>query len=247
MKSPFKVALIVVLISILVISLFSIIAFQPSFSELFNFTDKDKGSVSTVINNIATPCISLVSIILLFITLNKQQESIVDQRKSKNLDLILTSFNNLENEYNSFQYITRRTKVSKGVSVDYERIYNGFDALEASIRFVQNDPKKFGNNYTSDKYVSLIVGYTFINDLVETLELDNNITSSLIYKLDSFYEARFKVLLLQLSYHIKDNNDINSKSIVKFTLDQERKYRPDFDLNNYKHVSDLYAEYRNPE
>jgi len=147
MKSPFKVALIVGLISVVVISLFSVVAFLPSYSEVFNFTDKDKGSISAVINNIATPCISLVSIILLFITLNKQEESIVDQRKSKNLDLILTSFNNLEAEFNSFTHVKRGTKMRNGERIDYEQVFHGFDALEAPITSIAKTQKNLACIY----------------------------------------------------------------------------------------------------
>ncbi|MDF2856854.1 MAG: hypothetical protein K0Q87_2705 [Neobacillus sp.] len=247
MKSPFKVALLVVLISVFVISMFSIIAFLPSFSEVFNFTDKNKGSISTVINNIATPCISLVSIILLFITLNKQEESILDQRKSKNLDLILTSFNNLETEYNSFTHVKRGTKMRNGERIDYEQVFHGFDALEAPITSVTNNPKKFGMYYTSDKYISIIATFEFVNDLILTLDLDPDIKSGLIYKIDTFYQSKLKVLFLQLSYVIKDNTDINSKKIVTFITNQERKNYPDFDLKNYSRVGDLFTNYENPK
>lgn len=245
MKSPFKVALLVMLISVFVISLFAIIAFLPSFSEVFNFTDKDKGSVSTVINNIATPCISLVSVILLFITLNKQEESIIDQRKSKNLDLILTSYNNLETEYHSFTHVKRGTKMTNGQRVDYEQTFHGFDALQAPITLVSKDPKRFGMYYTSDKYVGLVVTFEFVYNLILTMDLDLAVKSGLIYKIDTFYQTKLKVLFLQLAYAIKDNVDINSKKIVDFVTNQERRNNPDFDLKNYDKVGDLFIDYEN--
>lgn len=238
MKSPIKVAIIVVLISVLVISLFSIIAFQPSFSELFNFTDKDKASVSTVINNIATPCISLISIILLFITLNKQQESIVDQRKSKNLDLILTSINNMEAEYSSISYLKN---IGNG---NHQELF-GFDAIMHSVKLISSDPIRFGKSYKSDQFRSFTIAFDFVNDLILTLELDELVKEKLIKRVDLYYETKVKVLFLELAFVIKDFEDINSKTIVNFVINQEKKNNNKFDLYKYQNVGELLNEFQN--
>src|SRR5690606_41500218 len=60
--------------------------------------------ISTTINALSTPIISLISVILLYITLSKQIESNYFQKKSKNLDLVLVMYNQLQVEYRSEEH-----------------------------------------------------------------------------------------------------------------------------------------------
>lgn len=163
-----------------------------------------------------------------------------DQRRSKNLDLILSFYNQLENEYSSFTYIERRSGNSRDPRIT-ETTYFGFEALFNSMEVIQREPSKFGKTYHSDKMVGLIYTYDLILTVMYALDIEDKIKYTLEYKLDNFYAIKMKSIFLHVAFLIRDFDNENSKAIVKFVQEREKKYNKDFDIYTFKSESDIFG------
>jgi|GEM_PF-5182543 len=241
----FKQLLIAVLTCVLIVLFISYAIFKPSFIDVFDFSTEDKSRVSSVINNLFTPVISLVSVILLYITLNKQIQSITDQRLSKNLDLILTLITNLDNEYLALTYNKKGTKSKGNVSTEYSEFYHGYDALTNYINIVKANPEKFGGRYFSEKVISIIYSFGLLIDTFNKIDIDDNIKTSLTIKIDNFYLMKLRYPLIQYAYFIKNNTDNHSIILLEYVLDRERRINDEFDLFSYKNEGELVSSILN--
>ena len=67
-----KDLIIIALLAFVIILVIPFTVFQPALFKIFDYTVTTQ--ISSVINNLLTPSISLISIILLYITLSKHKE-----------------------------------------------------------------------------------------------------------------------------------------------------------------------------
>lgn len=242
----FKQLLIAVSSCVLIVLFISYVIFKPSFIDVFDFSIEDKSRVSSVINNLFTPVISLVSVILLYITLNKQIQSITDQRLSKNLDLVLSLITNLDNEYLALTYNKKGTKTRGEQRSDFSEFYYGYDALTNFLPIVRGFPIKFGHQYFSEKVISIIYSYNVLIETFNRIKLDDEIKKSLSIKIDNFYLIRLRFPFLLYAFNIKNNTDKHSLIFLEFVNKHEKAIRKDFDLNNYdtegKIIDDILKE-----
>lgn len=240
----FKSVLITLACFLLVI-IFSFFVFNQSFSPLFDYTIENKVKISTTVNSLATPIISLISVILLYITLSKQIESNYFQKKSKNLDLILVMYNQLQIEYENLSYTKKGTSTSKGITTSYENHFKGADALQENLKSFRIKPEKFGPSYQSDKIIRLINTFTLVENLIYSMDLEVEARKLLIQNINSLYKTNFKPVLLSLAFLIQKNSNFYSKELIEFVTIQERKVIPNFTIDNFEKESDLFKEYYN--
>ena len=238
----FKQSAIVIIICVVSVLFVAYFVFKPAPFDVFDFSIREKTNISSVINNLFTPVLSLVSVILLYITLNKQNESISDQRMSKNLDLVLSMVSNLENEYRSFSYLRKGTRYEGGEKKPYSEQFYGYDAMVEILPRIKTKPQKFGFHYFSDKLLSLIDSYKVLNESFRKLNIDPEIKQSLSNKLDSFYTLKLRYVFLQIAFYIKDCDDKHSMTFLGFVYEQEKIIDKRFDLRKYNNVGELMAE-----
>lgn len=225
--------------------LLSIMVFQDAFFSVFDFTTIQKVNISTTINSLATPVISLISVILLFITLNKQIESNYFQVKSKNLDLILAMYNQLQKEYENFTYTKRGTRNSNGKLSSFENEFKGYDALVENLPTFRIAPEKFGPSYQSDKIIKLVDSFNLVDDLIESMILEENVRYIFNQNMNSFYKVNFRPVFLSLAFLIRNNSNSYSKELISFVTKNERKTNPDFNIDSFKKESELFEEFYN--
>lgn len=240
----FKSSLIVCACFLLVIIL-SFFVFNESFYPLFDYTEDDKVKISTTINALATPVISLISVVLLYITLTKQIESNYFQKKAKNLDLILVMYNQLQVEYENFSYTISGKSTTNGVTTQYEKHYKGADALRENLPTFRIKPEKFGPSYQSDKIIRLVHTFTLIENLIRTMDLEKEAKTLLNQNIESFYKTGFRPTFLSLAFLIRDNTNSYSKELIDFVTTQERKSQQDFDIKKIEKEGDLFNDYYN--
>jgi len=240
----FKSALIS-LICVFAVLILSIFIFKEAYYVHFDFSDDDKVKISTTINALATPVISLISVILLYITLSKQIQSNYFQKKAKNLDLILVMYNQLQVEYENFSYRKKGQSTTKGVTTSYERQFNGADALRENLARFRITPEKFGPSYQSDKIIRLVHTFALVENLIITMDLEENARNLLTQNIESFYRTSLRPVFLSLAYLIRSNSNSYSVALINFVTEQERKCTPDFDITSFKNEGDLFKEYYN--
>ena len=236
------IILLICLFTVLVLSFF---IFKESYWTIFDFTTDNKVKISTTVNALATPVISLISVILLYLTLSKQIESNYFQKKAKNLDLILVMYNQLQVEYGNFTTIKNGQRVQEGVTTHYEDRFYGFDALYKDLLSIKKRPEKFGPSYQSDKIVGLIHTFDLIEKLILNMDLEKDAQNGLGAKMKSFYQTSFRPIFLDIAFHIRNNTNINSKILIDFVTGQEQKENPAFDINTFKSIGELFKDHYN--
>lgn len=232
---------IIALICFLLVFILSLLVFNESFHPVLDYNDDVKVKISTTINALTTPVISLISVILLYITLSKQIESNYFQKKAKNLDLILVMYNQLQVDYDHFSYTKRGNKGP----LPYENKFNGFDALYENLASFRKEPEKFGPSYQSDKIIRLVHTFTLTESLIQTMDLEKEAKNLLNQNIESFYKTSFKPVFLSLAYLIRNNTNAYSLEMINFVTNQERKDTPDFDIKNFEKEGDLFKGYYN--
>ncbi|WP_345232958.1 hypothetical protein [Olivibacter ginsenosidimutans] len=244
-NSIFFKSAIISLICVFAALILSIFVFKEAYYAHFDFTDDDKVKISTTINALSTPIISLISVILLYITLSKQIESNYFQKKSKNLDLVLVMYNQLQVEYENFSYTKKGTSTTRGVTTSYENHFKGADALRENLASFRIKPEKFGPSYQSDKIIRLVHSFTFLENIITTMDLEEESRNLLNRNMESFYKTSFRPVFLSLAYLLRSNTNSYSKELIDFVTSQERKQKQDFDIKSYKKEGDLFGDYYN--
>lgn len=220
----------------------SFLVFKESSFSLFDYTNDDKVKISSTINSLATPIISFISVILLYATLSKQIESNYFQKKSKNLDLILVMYNQFQVEFENFSYTKKGQTSRNGVTTSYESHFKGADALRENLPTFRISPEKFGPSYQSDKIIRLVHSYILLENLIITMDLEDNAKNLLKQNVESFYKTSLRPTFLSLAYLIKDNTNAYSSELVSFVTTQERKHQPSFNIQTFKKEGDLFVE-----
>ncbi|WP_074588244.1 hypothetical protein [Pedobacter antarcticus] len=201
--------------------------------------------ISTTVNALATPVISLISVVLLYLTLSKQIESNYFQKKAKNLDLILVMYNQLQVEYGNFTYNKKGQRAQVGVTTHYEDRFHGFDALFENLQSIRKKPEKFGPSYQSDKIVGLIHTFDLVQKLILNMDLEKDAQNELGAKMKNFYQTSFRPTFLDIAFHVRNNTNINSKILIDFVTNQEQKENPAFDINTFKSIGELFKDHYN--
>lgn len=182
-----KNILIIVLVAVL-LSFFCVIVFtRPAISEFYDLSNS--GNIGDAIGGITSPVIGLISIILLYITLNKQIESIKDQKIKNESDMIFLLINQFEVEYNSFFL----NKTERGVK---EKM-TGFEALTYLCECIgsvalRSDNKTIGRYYFTNQIICIIRSYKLIEERIELSTLTQEIKQVFSKKLQIIYESKLK-------------------------------------------------------
>ncbi|MBP3944413.1 hypothetical protein J5U18_12765 [Sphingobacteriaceae bacterium WQ 2009] len=220
-----KLSAIIVLITVFVILLTSIIIFQTPIFKIFNFNNSDKLTVSTVFNSVLTPIVSLISVILLYITLLKQNESINDQKQGRNVELILMMFNQLVLEYSNYEV------------EDYHRgnikIFKGSDAFIRTIFLINKDSEMFINSERFSKISGIISSYILVQDLLYSLNIDSESKHAINYKMANFYEVNLRTPLIIYATLLKNEVRDDIVMFIRDVISFEKGRGSEFDPNTF--------------
>ena len=239
-KISTKLILILSLSIILIVLILPIIIFSPSHSDVYNFNSNDKVNISSIVNSIASPVITLVSVILLYITLQEQIKTNKSQQYKNDFEIIALQYNQLEIEFANlnFDYSVTKTKGSQSTTTEISK--KGYDAFSKICTMYKNNIVKFHQSYGADKIRSIILSFKLSDDLIRNFKFSN--TQQLYNeKLKYFYEFKMRDALRQLCFALnKMENKKNATYILDFFIESEKKYfDPNFNIDNFKTELDL--------
>jgi len=193
MKIPLK-QLLVLSVALAILAFLSVLLFtMPAIWDRLDLTNTS--SIGDTIGGITAPVLGIISIVLLYFTLNRQIDSINDQRLKNESDIIFMLLNQLDSEYNQIYM--------RGTRENEPEMYYGHEALARYAKLVfkgySGRNKKWSSYYISDNIIMVIRSYKLVQRRIELSNLDDNLKSMFQDRLRSFYELKLKDSLGKLS------------------------------------------------
>lgn len=193
--------LIIVLVAILLCFFCVIILTRPAISEFYDLSSS--GNVGDTIGGITSPIIGLISIILLYITLNRQIESIKDQKIKNESDIIFLLINQFEVEYNSF-FLYKTVLGVREKMTGFEGLTYLCDCIGSMAS--SSDNKKIGQYYYTNQIICIIRSYKLIEERIELAAISAELKQVFLKKLQINYDSKLKD---QLTNFIRIVNSTN--------------------------------------
>jgi hypothetical protein len=199
--------------------IFSLPALIPG----FNLANDANGNIGSAIGGITSPIIGLLSTVLLILTLNKQIESIRDQRLRNDTDLIYSLITQMEKELDGMYYKFNEEKTENGVRIRREIRFTGVEALDEFTRKLRYefDLSKLGFTFRqffqAHQLLIIIQSFKMIQHRIENSLLPKESKNLFKEKTKSFYICRLHFPLKKLNEtmekypHFKDelSNELN--------------------------------------
>jgi hypothetical protein len=210
----FKTILLIVVLIIIALLLIYILTL-PAIWKVFDLTNTS--SIGDTIGGITSPLLGIISVIFLYLTLNKQIDSINDQKLKNESDIIFMLFNQLDNEYNQIYLYSR-------VAKDIKIRRNGHEALVVYCNSVfNNEPgkKKFSQEYMSDSIILVIRSFELIKKRIELSPIKSEMKDLFFKKLETFYLCKLKDPLFKLTASFKRNESL----LDEYTLEINELYK----------------------
>lgn len=203
--------LITLTVALLALSFFCVLLFtSPALWERLNLTNTS--SIGDTIGGITAPLLGIVSAILLYLTLNRQIESINDQKLKNESDIIFMLINQLDTEYNQI-YTTISEKDVKYKIYGHEALTQYSDSV---FKFYNNqDKRKFSDYYIADHVLLVIRSFKLIEQRIEMSNLSLELKKTFSDKLQTFYLCKLNESLFKLTQLFKRVMALNDSYTVE--------------------------------
>ncbi|WP_282055678.1 hypothetical protein [Maribacter luteus] len=193
MRIPYK-KLVLLTIILGLLSFLSVLLFtMPTLWQRLDLTNTS--GIGDTIGGITAPVLGIISIVLLYVTLNRQIDSINDQKLKNESDIIFMLLNQLESEYNQI-YMS-------GTTNNEPHRYYGHEALtkysNSVFKHYSQKDKKWSSYYISDSILLVIRSLKLVERRIELSNLDVELKSMFTDKLQTFYQMKLKDSLYKLS------------------------------------------------
>ena len=188
---------IILTLSLIVISLLLVyILTLPAIWNVFDLTNTS--SIGETVGGITSPLLGIISVIFLYLTLNKQIDSNEDQKLKNDCDIIFMLFNQLDNEYNQiYQY---------SIKGEIRTRKNGHEALTDycnSVFKYHSGNKKWSTYYMSHSIILVIRSMKLIKNRINYSSINNEMKDVFLNKLNTYYLCKMKDPLFKLSDSFK--------------------------------------------
>jgi hypothetical protein len=214
---------------------------QPAFLAAFNLSMDTKANIGTAIGGITAPIIGLFSTVLLILTLNKQMESIRDQKLRNDSDLIFSLVAQMERELENVYYKFNEEVALDGKRIKTEYKFHGIEAVDEFTRKFRYEFTRNNWNFTFRQFfqahqILLIVhSFQLVRLKVERSALSEESKSLFLQKIYSFYYCRLRFPLkkihegLEISPRYKDELAIELQNF--YLLMESKLPTPVYDNN----------------
>lgn len=168
------------------------IVLLPSFTKTYDFTSEAMSNLGTALSGLTGPIIGIISIVLLYITLNNQIVFNKHQSDKNEFDNLLRLIEELESEIASFKFIDINSNIRSYVT--------GEQAFSYCLLAVQRDGAKpgFSMSYLSGE-LNMILDLALLIRMRVFAGRHDNFTSYLSMKLDLIVRERMVSFLGDLS------------------------------------------------
>jgi hypothetical protein len=204
----FLLIITLVIISLLLIYLVT----SPAIWKVFDLTNTS--SIGATIGGITSPLLGIISVIFLYLTLNKQIDSANDQKLKNESDIIFMLFKQLDNEYNQI-YLYTTTKDVRIRKFGHEAL---IDYSNTVFKFYTGN-KKFNQYYIADSIILVIRSFKLVRKRIELSALNDEMKEMFINKLNTYYLCKLKDPLFKLNDLFKREESLNdeyTKEISEF-------------------------------
>lgn len=170
----------------IIFCILSVVVFtQPALHPLFNISNEN--NIGDAIGGMTGPIIGLVSAILLYLTLNKQIESIKDQKLKNESDIIFLLINQLTTQIDNFSHKYKENKVeTKLIGLDGLNDFSTRFRYEYDIHSFDFTFKAF---FEANKIRLIIRSYKIIEERIKTSPISKELTGLFSLNLQSIFET----------------------------------------------------------
>lgn len=207
--------LLFILVLILFITMFS----TPAYLDYFYISSNDASNAGTTIGGITTPLVGLFSAILLYLTLNKQSETIKQQEVKNEIDLIFSLISQLHLEISYFYHT--ETKKSIG-ELPQELKYSGVEAfhkfvhLLTSENYLDHFQHKLYSFYQTKQLLLFLRSFSLIEDKITKNTVINKHQKTVFNaKINDIYTCLFKESLENLVSTIEKHDSIQDDAFYE--------------------------------
>jgi hypothetical protein len=223
MKTDNKLILIIAVIIIGLCFLSVFIFTMPALVNQFNLSTDAKSNIGSAIGGITAPLIGIFSSVLLYLALNRQTQSNIDQRIKNESDIIFLLLNQLDNEISSLYFnFTEKTGTDKS---DFN--YSGVQAFHIFVqqlntkKLLSNSSHTFNSFYQAKQILLVIRSFELVENRIELAEILRDLKAMFYEKLGLIYQCKLyeslKILLKVIEEypHVKDHVTEKIASFVK--------------------------------
>lgn len=203
---------IIPLIMILFCVVFIYLVTLPACTEQFNLTTK--GNIGSSIGGITAPVIGIITSILLYLTLTRQNDSNEEQRAKNETDFIFMLFNQLNIDINNFFYSRYVNKVEK-VDFGLLGLINFGRYLEFEFPETNTENIPFERLYPSGQILLIIKSYQLIENRINNAVLSKDNKETLILKLKLVYDCILKKPLNSVNRSYNKNELLRDDVLIK--------------------------------
>jgi uncharacterized membrane protein len=212
-KIIFKTVLLTV--GLIIISLLLIyILTLPAIWKVFDLTNTS--SIGDTIGGITSPLLGIISVIFLYLTLNRQIDSVNDQKLKNESDIIFMLFNQLDNEYNQI-YLYSTNKDERVRKFGHEAL---IDYCNSVFKFYSGN-KKFSQYYIADSIILVIRSFELIKKRIQISPLNSEMKELFLKKLETFYLCKLKDPI----YKLTDLFEREKSLLDEYTLEINEFYK----------------------
>jgi uncharacterized membrane protein len=206
---------IILTIGLIIISLLLIyILTLPNIWKVFDLTNTS--SIGDTIGGITSPLLGIISVIFLYLTLNRQIDSVNDQKIKNESDIIFMLFNQLDNEYNQI-YLYSTNKGERIRKFGHEAL---IDYCNSVFKFYSGN-KKFSQYYIADSIILVIRSFELIKKRIHISPLNSEMKELFFKKLETFYLCKLKDPL----YKLTDLFEREKSLLDEYTLEINEFYK----------------------
>lgn len=220
-KKTMLLKILLLTLSLLSISFFIVwLVTSPAIWSRFDFTQTS--GIGETIGGITSPLLGIISVVFLYLTLNKQIDSINDQKLKNESDIIFMMLNQLDQEYNQIY----NSETSNGQK---NKLY-GHEALTKYTNSVfnfynENDKRKFSDYYVADSILLVIRSFKLIEKRIKISNLSSDFKHLFTEKLNHFYMCRLDDSigkLVNLFSRVEALNDNYTEEISRFYQEHKK-------------------------
>lgn len=220
------------IITVAMVAVLPAIIFSPSICDFYNFSSDDKANIGTVISSILSPTITLVSVVLLYITLNEQIKNNKSQQFKNDFEIIALEYNQFDREFSNLVYSRTLNESEVQNAGKKEIIKNGSEAFEYICTLISLKPENFNIGSGSGKILSILNSFKLTYQLIQKSQ---NIDTKQLFeeRLRYFYELKMRDSLKKICLKINLlENKGKAQNVLDFYFEIERRfYDPKFDIH----------------
>jgi hypothetical protein len=171
------------------------------------FDLSNSSNIGGTIGGITSPLLGIISVVFLYLTLNKQIDNTNDQKLKNESDIIFMLFNQLNNEYNQI-YLYTNNKNERIKKTGHEALTEYCNSV---FKFYNAKGKNWSKYYNSDNIILVIRSYKLIEKRIELSSLENELKLMFKNKLNTFFMCKLQDPLYKLTELFKREKSLQDE------------------------------------